>query len=61
MDEKLVKDNMVKLLPSEIREKTDELATLICEKLGGYVVAQTLVSGSVWITMTIGLLIFKIA
>ena len=59
-DKKLVKNNFLKLFPSEIREKTDDILSNISKKLGGYVVAQTLVSGSVWITMTLGLLIFKI-
>ena len=59
-DKRLVKNCFLKLLPSEIREKTNELLSNISKKLGGYVVAQTLVSGSVWITMTLGLLLFHI-
>lgn len=59
-DKQLVKGNFIKLFPSEIRGKTEEILTNISKKLGGYVVAQTLVSGSVWVTMTIGLLLFHI-
>ena len=59
-DKKQVDDCCYRLLPKEVREKASNLIKNICEKLGGYVNAQFLVSGSVWITMTIGLLIFKI-
>ena len=60
LDSEKIKNAVTKLFPSQYREKTRELMDTVCEKLSGYVFAQTVVSGSVWITMTIGLLIFKI-
>lgn len=60
VDKKQIRDAIIKLFPSEYREKTGNLLDKVTEKLSGYVLAQTLVSGSVWVTMTIGLLIFKV-
>jgi len=60
VDKEQIKMAIIKLFPIEYREKTSSLIDTIGKKLSGYVFAQTLVSGSVWITMTIGLLIFKI-
>ena len=60
LDNDKIKDAVTKLFPSQYREKTKELINTVCEKLSGYVFAQTVVSGSVWITMTIGLLLFNI-
>ena len=59
-DKQLIKNNFLKLFPAEMRNKTEEILGNISQKLGGYVIAQTLVSGSVWVTMTVGLLLFHI-
>lgn len=59
-DKKAVKGKLLKMFPAEMREKTAKIFKTISEKLGGYVVAQAVVSGSVWVTMTLGLLLFGI-
>ena len=59
-DKELIKKNYLMLFPSEIRKKVEQITDSITEKLGGYAVAQAVVSGSVWLTMTLGLLLFKI-
>lgn len=59
-DKDLIKKNYLMLFPSEIRKKAEQMTESITEKLGGYAVAQAVVSGSVWLTMTLGLLLFKI-
>ena len=53
-DKKPVKNAFIKLFPSEMREKTENILSTIAKKLGGYVIAQVFVSGSVWLTLTIG-------
>jgi len=60
VDKVQIKNTIIKLFPVEYREKTENILITVCKKLSGYILAQTLVSGSVWITMTIGLLLFKI-
>jgi len=60
VDKKRINKAIIKLFPIEYREKTSQIIHTVGEKLSGYVFAQTVVSGSVWVTMTIGLLLFKI-
>ncbi len=59
-DKERVKSNFVRLFPSEMREKTNTMLVTIARKLGGYVIAQVFVSGSVWVTMTLGLLALQV-
>ena len=60
LDDKIIKENILRLFPKELREKTQTIIDNIAEKLSGYIMAQTVVCASVWITMTLGLLLFKI-
>ena len=59
-DKDIISKGFLKFFPVEIRQKAGDIINTILEKLGGYVVAQFIVSASVWIVMTIGLLIFHI-
>ncbi|MCQ2753633.1 MAG: AI-2E family transporter [bacterium] len=59
-DKDIISKGFLKFFPVEIRQKASDITDTILEKLGGYVVAQFIVSASVWIVMTLGLLIFHI-
>jgi predicted PurR-regulated permease PerM len=60
VDKDVIKKTYLKFYPSEIRKKAERISDCIFDKLGGYVFAQTVISGSVWLFMTIGLILFKI-
>lgn len=60
VDKVQIKTAITKLFPIEYREKTEKIIDTVSKKLSGYIIAQTLVSGSVWVTMTLGLIAFKI-
>jgi len=60
VDKDRIRKAILKIFPSEYREKAGEIITTVETKLSGYVLAQTVVSGSVWVIMTLGLLLFKI-
>ena len=59
-DKKTVHDTFLKLFPSHMRTRADEIINTIAQKIGGYVIAQITTMVSVGIIMTIGLLILKV-
>ena len=59
-DKDTVHDTFLKLFPSQMRTRADEIANTIAEKIGGYVVAQITTMVSVGIIMTIGLFILGV-
>lgn len=56
-DKDKVKDGYMKMFPSNMKEKAEEIIGSISNKIGGYVVAQIATMSSVGIIMTVGLLI----
>lgn len=52
-----VKSAFLKLFPSDMKEKAEDITETISQKIGGYVVAQIATMSSVGVIMTIGLLL----
>ena len=59
-DRETIEKTFLKLFPSEMRERADEIMNSISQKVGGYVVAQITTMASVGIIMAIGLALLKI-
>ncbi len=60
LDKKLLHKALLRFFPSETREKVKEIHHSIEEKVGGYVIAQSLSMVVVGVITALGLLIFKI-
>lgn len=59
-DKDTVRNTVLKLFPSNMRKKTNDIIDSISQKIGGYVVAQITTMASVGIIMTLGLCILKV-
>ena len=59
-DRDTVRKTILKLFPSQMRNKTSEIMNTISRKIGGYVVAQITTMASVGVIMILGLLILKV-
>ena len=59
-DRELVHKTVLRLFPSNMRDKTNEIIDTISQKIGGYVVAQVTTMASVGVIMTIGLLLLQV-
>ncbi len=59
-DRDIIHKTYLRLFPSQMREKAEEITDTISQKVGGYVVAQIVTMASVGIIMTIGLLILRV-
>jgi len=59
-DKDLVRGTMVKMFPSQMRERATDIIETISKKIGGYVVAQLTTMAGVGLVMTLGLLILRV-
>lgn len=59
-DREIIKDTFLKLFPAKARKKTEDVVDIICQKIGGYVVAQSYAILSVGVVMTLGLILFRV-
>ena len=59
-DKVKIKKYFLRSFPSNMRKKAEEVGDIIADKMGGYIIATLVTSGSVGLVMLIGLLIFKI-
>ena len=59
-DKDTIKKTYLRLFPSQMRERANEIIESISQKVGGYIIAQIATMASVGIIMTIGLLILKV-
>lgn len=59
-DKETIHKTYLRLFPTEMREKADEITNTISQKVGGYVVAQITTMASVGIIMTVGLMILRV-
>ncbi len=59
-DKDTVHKTFLKLFPTPMRNRADEIISTIANKIGGYVIAQIAALASVGVIMTIGLLIFRV-
>lgn len=60
LDEKHVKNSLVRLFPKKDGENVGELAETVSKKIGGYVIAQVVTMTSVGLIFTIALLILRV-
>ena len=56
-DKEIILKTYLKMFPSNMKEKADNIITAISDKIGGYVVAQIATMSSVGVIMTIGLML----
>lgn len=59
-DKKDIKSTVLAYFPSNLRKRTSEIISTIALKIGGYVIAQAMAITSVFVVMTICLLIFQV-
>lgn len=59
-DKDTVHETFLKLFPTQMRKRADEIIETIAQKIGGYVIAQVVTIASVGIIMTIGLMIIRV-
>lgn len=59
-DKETVRSTIIKMFPSQMRNRASEIISTISQKIGGYVVAQITTMASVGIIMTLGLLILRV-
>ena len=59
-DKETVKKTVLKMFPTNLRNKTSDIYDTIFKKIGGYVIAQIATMASVGIIVTIGLLILRV-
>lgn len=59
-DKEVIRGTMIKLFPTQMREKAAEIIETISKKIGGYVVAQITTMAGVGLVMTIGLTLLKV-
>lgn len=59
-DKTKIKNYYLKIFPSNIRKRAEEVGKIISNRMGGYLVALIATSSSVGIVMLLGLLILKI-
>ena len=59
-DRDRIKGAILKLFPTSMRKRTEEIFDATSNKIGGYIVAQFYAIASVGIVMAIGLLIFRV-
>ncbi len=60
LDKEEIKTYFLKLFPSEIREKANQIASSISVKVGGYVVGQIAMMAAVAFLTVIGLTLFRV-
>lgn len=59
-DKAKIKNYYLKIFPSSMRKRAEEVGKIISDKMGGYLVALLATSSSVGVVMLLGLLILKI-
>lgn len=59
-DKIIIRQTTLKLFPSQMRKRADEIMNIISEKIGGYVAGQLIAVSSVGIVMIIGLIIIGV-
>ncbi|MBR6098340.1 AI-2E family transporter [bacterium] len=59
-DKDKVRGTMVRMFPTQMRERASEILNTISQKIGGYVVAQIATMAGVGLVMTIGLMILRV-
>ena len=59
-DKDTVHNTFLKLFPTQMRTRADEIINTIAQKIGGYVVAQITAMASIGVIMTIGLTILGV-
>ncbi len=59
-DKELVKETYMRLFPTNMKTRADEIIETISKKIGGYVIAQVATMTSVGIIMAIGLMIIRV-
>ena len=60
LDEKHVKDSLIRLFPKKDGQNVGELAETVSKKIGGYVIAQVVTMTSVGLIFTIALLLLRV-
>ena len=59
-DKDTIQKTYLRLFPSQMRDRANEIIGSISQKVGGYVIAQTATMASVGIIMTIGLILLRV-
>lgn len=59
-DKVTIKNYFLKIFPSNMRQKAEDISKIIADKMGGYLTATLATSTSVGLIMIIGLLILKV-
>lgn len=59
-DKGTIQKTYLRLFPSQMRERANEIIVSISQKVGGYVIAQIATMASVGIIMTIGLILLRV-
>ena len=59
-DKTKIKDYYLRIFPSNMRKRAEEVGKIISDKMGGYLIALIATSASVGIVMLIGLLMLKV-
>ncbi len=59
-DKEHIRNAVLKLFPSTLRDKTNGIIEIVGRRIGGYVIAQTCAIASVGVVMILGLWLFKI-
>lgn len=59
-DKGTIRKTYLRLFPSQMRERANEIIVSISQKVGGYVIAQIATMASVGIIMTIGLILLRV-
>lgn len=60
VDKKTIKNGLIKLFPSELKEKASDIYDNISDKVGGYVIAQILNMVAIGVLTAIGMFILKV-
>ncbi len=59
-DKEIIRKTTLRLFPSNMRKRADEIMNIISDKIGGYVAGQLIAVSSIGIIMTIGLLTMNV-
>lgn len=59
-DKSYITNKFIEFFPFELKEKTKQVVSDISDKVGGYVIGQILSNITIWIMVTIVLLIFRV-
>lgn len=59
-DKETIRKTTLRLFPSHMRKRANEIMNIISDKIGGYVAGQLIAVSSIGIIMTVGLIIMKV-